>query len=374
MYELGYAAGKLTDEATVVLLNKDLGDKTLLPFDIAQNRVVDFSIKGDKKGVELEKTLEEILKEHLSDIKTKNELVEAESAKDKLTDAIENNKPARRLAETYFTHLYDEINKIYPGRYKYGGDANEYTASVIEAYEKALPLVQEFFDIVSMAAEYKNEDVLVSACKKLEDLSRYFEPLPEDVGGLSEISKEYHGLLVYELLSLMIGCVAKENWWTFLPKLTSIKFKRPNKQDKPIGLHRLYHFPQAVSNYIKANNNLRYLSAMIENRHSANDDTFQAYIDGSLLMWFLVDSPAWMLYLLADDDYSSHYQPNFIKQFKEKSYIEILTQASAFKTVEGFKDHLWGCINRSATGYQSDTLAPTFLSEGIKTEEDLGSQ
>ncbi len=374
MYELGYAAGKLSDEATIVLLNSDLGDKKLLPFDIAQNRVVDFSLKDDKKGVRLTKTLENILKEHLQDIKSKSEIVHTESTKDKLTDAIENNKPARGLSETYFTNLYKSINDLYPGRTKYNEDLQAYYAKVIEAYNASLPLVHDFYEVISLASEHKKEDVLLSAYKKLENLSRYFDHLPEDAGGLGEESKEYHGLIVYELASILLGSVARDNWWDILPRLTSVKFRRANKADKLIGLDRLYHFPQGIENYIRKQSNLRGIYVMIEKRHSSNDSLFQAYIDGSLLMWFLVTNPFWMIYLLVDDDFSPHYQPEFIGRFKDFSFMKNLSQASKFKTTDEFEDYVWACVNRSVTGWQSETMAEMFASEGIKTREDIGSR
>lgn len=373
MYELGYAAGKLSDEATVVLLNSDLGDKGLLPFDIAQNRVVDFSLTNDKKGEKLTKTLEDILSEHLQDIKAKLEVIDAESAKDKLTQAIEDGKPARRLAEAYFTDLYDKINQLYPGRHKYKEDSSEYFAKVTEAYEKSLPIIQESYDVISMAAEHKKEDVLLVAYKKLENLSKYFDVLPEDVGGLSEASKEYHGLIVYELAAIILGCVAKENWWSFLETLTEQKFRRANKSDKLIGLGRLRHFPQGIANYIKSGN-VGSISYLIEKRHSDNDDLLQAYIDGSILMWFLVDSPAWMVYLLVDDDYSQHYQPQFIGLFKKYSFVSKLSKASDCKTFDEFKDRAWAHIQRSVTGWSDGNMASMFASEGIKTKDDIGSQ
>lgn len=373
MYELGYAAGRLGDEATVVLLNSDLGDKKLLPFDIAQNRVEDFSLNDDKKGAKLTKTLEGILAAHLQDIKSKLELVEAESSKDKLIQAIEDGKPARRLAETYFTSLYDGINKLYPGRLKYGEDSNDYFSKVADAYDTSLALIQEFYDVIGMAAEHKKEDVLSAAYKKLENLSRYLDVLPEDAGGLSEGSKEYHGLVVYELAAIMLGCVAKENWWSFLETLTEQKFRRANKYDKPIGLGRLRHFPQGVANFTKKNN-IGSISILIEKRHAANADLLQTYIDGSILMWFLVDSPAWMVYLLIEDDYSQQYQPHFIKLFKKYSFVNQLFKASDYGIFDEFKDHVWGCIQRSVNGWSNGSMAAMFASEGIKTKDDIASQ
>lgn len=373
MYELGYAAGKLSDEATVVLLNSDLGDKKLLPFDIAQNRVVDFSLTDDKKGEKLTKALESILTEHLQDIKAKLEMIETESAKDKLTQAIEDGKPGRRLAEAYFAGLYDKINELYPGRHKYNEDSNEYFAKVADAYEKSLPIVQEFYDVISMAAEHKKEDVLITAYKKLENLSKYFDVLPEDIGGLSDASKEYHGLIVYELAAIILGCVAKENWWSFLATLTEQKFKRANKADKLIGLGRLYHFPQGVANYLKTNN-VRSISYLIEQRHSTNDDLLQTYIDGSILMWFLVDNSPWMVYLLVDDDYSQHHLPQFIKLFKKYSFVNELFKASDRKTFDEFRDRAWAHIQRSVTGWSDGSMASMFAFEGIRSKDDIGSQ
>lgn len=373
MYELGYAAGKLGDEATIVLLNTDLGDKRLLPFDIAQNRVVDFSLTDDKKGEKLTKTLEDILTQHLQDIKAKLDVIQTESVKDRLEQAIENDKPARRLAEAYFTNLYGKINELYPGRHKYSEDSGEYFAKVADAYEKSLPIVQEFYDVISIAAEHKKEDVLITAYKKLENLSKYFDVLPEDVGGLSDASKEYHGLIVYEFASIILGCVAKENWWSFLSTLTEQKFKRANKADKLIGLGRLYHFPQGVANYLRNNNN-RSVCYLIEQRHSTNDDLLQTYIDGSILMWFLVDSPAWMVYLLVDDDYSQHYLPQFIKLFKKYSFVNKLFKASDCKTFDEFRDRAWAHIQRSVTGWSDGSMASMFASEGVRSKDDIGSQ
>jgi hypothetical protein len=373
MYELGYAAGKLGDEATVVLLNSDLGDKGLLPFDIAQNRVVDFSLTDDKKGVKLTKIIEGILAEHLQDIKAKLDAVQTESAKDKLTQAIEDGKPARRLAETYFTNLYEEVSKLYPGRLKYGDDSGEYFTKVADAYEKSLPLIQEFFDVISMATEHKKEDVLIAAYKKLENLSKYFDVLPEDAGGFSDASKEYHGLIVYELAAIILGSVAKENWWPFLATLTEQKFKRPNKYDKLIGLRRLYHFPQGVASYIKKNS-IGSISELIEKRHSANDDLLQTYIDGSILIWFLVGNFSWMVYLLVEDDYNQQYRPQFIKLFKKYSFVNNLFKASDHKSLDEFKDYAWAYIQKSVTGWSDGSMASMFAAEGIKTKDDIGSE
>ena len=50
MFELGYAIGKHTEEKVIQVANTDLGQIEELPFDIAHQRTIGFSIAEDNKA------------------------------------------------------------------------------------------------------------------------------------------------------------------------------------------------------------------------------------------------------------------------------------------------------------------------------------
>lgn len=59
MFELGYAIGKHTEEKVIQVANIDLGRMEELPFDIAHQRTIGFSIKKDNKAILLKRSLKE---------------------------------------------------------------------------------------------------------------------------------------------------------------------------------------------------------------------------------------------------------------------------------------------------------------------------
>lgn len=68
MFELGYAIAKHSEKNIVMLFNSDKGNPRDLPFDISQNRVLQFSINKDKTGTQLNKNLTGVLTKHLDSL------------------------------------------------------------------------------------------------------------------------------------------------------------------------------------------------------------------------------------------------------------------------------------------------------------------
>ena len=65
MFELGYAIGKHTEEKVIQVANIDLGRMEELPFDIAHQRTIGFSIKKDNKAILLKRSLKGLFCKHL---------------------------------------------------------------------------------------------------------------------------------------------------------------------------------------------------------------------------------------------------------------------------------------------------------------------
>ena len=375
MYELGYAAGKLGEEATVILLNKDLADKKLLPFDIAQNRVEDFSIKEDKDGSKLVKSLEYILKAHLDEIKGELDEAEAASLKDKLLQAVEDGKPARRLAEKYFDDLYKRYIALYPGRYERQDQFEDYAKETYDAYATTLPLSEEFYEVIATLTEYKQQDALLASLTRLEALSRNLDLVPADGNWLHHISKEFYGLVIYELVSIILGCVVKEKWWAIIGEIAKVRFKRGSEYDKPRTLERLYYFPEYTLKYFKGLTGHSYhspSSILVRDRLKAHEDMLQSYIDGCFLLWSITGNYPWMAGFVIDEDASHNYQPSFISEFKKASFVRILADADGTNDIDQYKEGLWGYAQTSLTGWSSQKLVRMFKAEGIDVKEDIG--
>ena len=99
MFELGYAIGKHTEEKVIQVANTDLGQIEELPFDIAHQRTIGFSIAEDNKAISLKRDLKGAIVAHLESLANEEKNSKAQSYKDILINAIDKDRPAKKLLE-----------------------------------------------------------------------------------------------------------------------------------------------------------------------------------------------------------------------------------------------------------------------------------
>ncbi len=378
LFELGYTVGKKSESSVILVANTDLGDLKNLPFDIAYNRIIGFSLKNDPKGEKFQKSIEFAINAHLETISVQEKQDESEVLKENLLSAIDNNKPTRTLSEKYFSQLYKKINSKAPSRYKSRDNIKEYRAQIYNNYETTKPLTEELFEVLSVATEYKKIDVILTAYKQIEIISQYYDIVPEDNGQMYDISRDFYELVVYEIFSIILGCVAKEKLWEILPEINSIKLRRPSGYDKPRTLERLYGYPGAVLEYYKELKDVNYvipMTPMVEERFKDREDILQAYLNGCLLMYFMVNNHPWLVGLLLGSSWQ-RYIPDFIGEFRKKSFINILQKIPNVASIDEYRTYLWSQINRDMGhwSYSQDNLLPVFMMEGINQKEDIGKE
>lgn len=96
MFELGYAIGKHTEEKVIQVANTDLGQIEELPFDIAHQRTIGFSIAEDNKAISLKRDLKGAIVAHLESLANEEKNSKAQSYKDILINAIDKDRPAKK--------------------------------------------------------------------------------------------------------------------------------------------------------------------------------------------------------------------------------------------------------------------------------------
>ncbi len=374
MFELGYAVGKHTESRVIMVANTDLGDIKNLPFDISHHRVIQFSPSSDPKATKLQASLESALNIHLQALAVQNKESSVASEKEKLLTAIDNDKPTRTLAKKYFDDAYSQYLGLSPGRYK-DGNLQHYASEVYEAYEKTKHIALELHEVFEVAAEHKKEDVLLQAYKSIQIVSQYYDIMPEDGGSLSEVSKDYYILVVNEIASLLLGSITHEKLWGLMQEISSTKLNRADMYQETRTLGRLYGYPQNLLNYYKELKSVNYTvptSPLIEERFADSKDTLQAYLDGSMLRYFLVNSFPWTVGLLLGSSWTKHI-PEFLAEFKKVSFVNAMMKVTGEKTIEEFRTNIWkqASADLASWSYSNDNLLPAFKFAGIEAEGDI---
>jgi hypothetical protein len=376
MFELGYAIGKHSESRVIMVANTDLGDIKNLPFDISHHRVIQFSPSGDPKAAKLQASLESALDIHLQSLAVLNKESSVTSEKEKLLTAIDNDKPTRTIAKKYFEDAYKQYLGLSPGRYK-DGNLQHYASEVYEAYEKTKHIALELHEVFEVAAEHKKEDVLLQAYKSVQIVSQYYDVMPEDGGRLSEVSKDYYILVVNEIVSLLLGSITHEKLWGLMQEIASTKLNRADMYEETRTLDRLYGYPQNLLNYYKELKSVNYtvpMTPLIEERFTDYQDTLQAYLDGSMLRYFLVNSFPWLVGLLLGSSWTK-YVPEFFTEFKKASFVNAMMKVTGEKTVDEFRSNIWkqASADLANWSYHNDNLLPALQYTGINSKENIGA-
>lgn len=228
-----------------------------------------------------------------------------------------------------------------------------------------------------MAAEYKKEDVLLQAYKSLEIASQYYDIMPEDNGSLSDDSKDYYEFIVNEVASLIFGCITREKLWSAMTTIALTKLNRPDNYQEQRTLDRLYGYPQNTLEYYKKLKNANYTipqSPIIEERFSDSKKVYQAYVEGSLLRYFIADTFPWAAGAVLGSSWL-RYVPSFIEEFKNIDFSTAMKELTGEKTWQEWQDRVWSQASKNMGdwAYSNDNLLHLFRHVGIKSKDDLYS-
>lgn len=377
MFELGYAFGKKTEKAVILIANKDLGDANELPFDIAQNRVIFCSPKDDPSGDKLVSTLEYAIRAHLGFIEEEKQVEDMLDKKEQLLNAVENAKPTITKAENYFEDLFDRYKKVAPDRFKQGESAEEYGEKVADAYQKALPITVELYDVINIAAEHGNTDTLTIAYKMIGELSAMYDNQPGE-NGKFEASNEYYSLIIQEVASVIIGLLAKYKQWELIGKLIPLEFVKPKNGTKKYSIGTTYHLPQCVGAYYKKKTGQNYAiptTPLIQERFIDNDKILRAYVSGVMILMFALK---WYYPLVAGLLLSENedYIPDFINDLKSKAFADKFRIALSVDSIEKLRLRLDEKRQQPLSdgfAYWNRDLSFAFNEAGLLPIENVGS-
>lgn len=333
MFELGYAFGKKSENAVMLVANSDLGDAKELPFDIAQNRVIFCSPKADTKAQKLIPNLEGAIRAHLGLIQEAKVAIEQEDAKEQLLKAIENDKPTQTKAETFFEGLFAKYLEFGPEPSKGGELYVKLGERTFDAYQKTLPLTVEFFDVINTAAEYADIKTVQVAYKMLGGIAARYDQHSSD---------EYAALVIQELASIIIGCLAKYEHWAEIGQLIDLTFTKPSSGIRKYQIENTYHYPEGIKQFYNQKTSKNYAiptTPMLQERFVDSDKILQAYVSGSLLLLLALDfyySYASGLLLGEDETYT----PDYISRLSSKKFASDFSNALGVDSLNALHERL----------------------------------
>ena len=333
MFELGYAFGKKGEEAVMLVANKDLGDANELPFDIAQNRVIFCSPKVDPKAEKLIPNLEGAIRAHLGLIQESEVAAEQEDAKEQLIKAIEDGKPTQTKAETFFGGLFARYLELGPEPSKGGEKYTIVGERAFEAYQKSLPLTVELFDVINIAAEYGDTKSVQIAYKMLGQIAGRFDKRHDD---------EYAGLLIQEIASITVGCLAKYERWEEIGLLVATTLSKPRDGIRKYKIEDTYQYPEGIKQFYITKTGKNYdipTTPILQERFIDNDKILQAYVSGSLLLMLALDFYySYASGLLLGDDMT--YVPEYIAPLAGSRFANDFLKALGIDSLDELRERL----------------------------------
>ena len=384
MFELGYAIGKHTEEKVIQVANTDLGKIEELPFDIAHQRTIGFSIKEDNKAVLLKRSLKEAIVAHLNSLANEEKNSKTQSYKDILIDAIDNNKPAGKAIRDYFSNAYEQYLDLSPGVFKEDMAKEEYAANVYNAYCATKDIAIELHEVLEKAAEHERTDILEQAYKSIQIIIDHYAKISENTSILHEISIEYYSLIINEIVSLIVGSIVDSKSWIILPTIAKIKlinqgniFRIANNID--LGNITIINYPEHVLNYYKKLKGKNYTlptTQLLQERFADNPILLHTYLDSNIMQYLMFGNFPWSFGTLLGPSWE-RYIPEFIEKLKDNDFICMVCKVIDSDYSET-KDRIWHNISRNYDdlfmSYSNQNLRHVFSHAGINSKEDLGRE
>lgn len=379
MFELGYAIGKHTEEKVIQVANTDLGRIEELPFDIAHQRTIGFSITEDNKAKSLKRSLKEAIVAHLDSLANEEKINKTQSYKDSLTSAIENGKPAKRAARDYFANTYEQYLALSPGVFEEGATEEEYAANVYNAYCATKDITIELHEILEKAAEYERTDILEQAYESIQIILDHYAKISKNTSMIYEISIEYYSLIVNEITSLIVGSIVDSKSWNVFQKIAEKELIKPDIF--PISKLTLENisplmYPQNTLDYyekIKDKNFILPTTQLLQERFANNLSLLQTYLDGNIIQYLIFGKFPWLLGVLIGPSWE-RYIPEFIEKLKDNDFMCMICKVIDIDYSET-KDRIWHNISRNYDNLfmsSNQNLLHVFAHAGITTKEDLG--
>ena len=384
MFELGYAIGKHTEEKVIQVANTDLGRIEELPFDIAHQRTIGFSIEKDNKATSLKRNLKEAIIAHLDSLANEEKINKTQSYKDSLTGAIENRKPAKKTIRDYFANTYEQYLDLSPGIFKEGATEEEYAANVYDAYCATKDIAIELHEILEKAAEYERADILEQAYKSIQIILDHYAKISKNTSMIYGISIEYYSLIINEITSLIVGSIIDSKSWTILPKIAKIRLINPGnllRVANNIDLENIttINYPEYVLDHYEKLKNKNFMlptTQLLQERFADNLSLLQTYLDGNIIQYLIFGKFPWLLGVLIGPSWE-RYIPEFIEKLKDNDFLCMICEIINSSSPEEAQDKLWSmiCCNHDRLFYYThQNLLHVFSHAGINTKEDLGRE
>ena len=382
MFELGYAIGKHTEEKVIQVANTDLGQIEELPFDIAHQRTIGFSIAEDNKAISLKRDLKGAIVAHLESLANEEKNSKAQSYKDILINAIDKDRPAKKAIRDYFNNAYKQYLDPSPGVFEEGMTKEEYAENVYSAYCATEDIAIELHEVLEKAAEHGREDILEQAYKSIQIILDHYAEISKNTSILHEISIEYYSLIINEIISLIVGSTVDSKSWNVFQKIADKELIKPDIF--PISKLTLENisplmYPQNTLDYykkIKDKNFALPTTQLLKERFADNPSLLQAYLDGNIMQYLVFGRFPWLLGALIGPSWE-RYIPEFIEKLKDNDFMCMICEIINSSSLEEAQDKLWSmiCCNHDRLSYYTyQNLLHVFSHAGINSKEDLGRE
>ena len=378
MYEVGYAMGKLGEKKIVLLANTDLADPKLLPFDIQGKLVLPFSPKDDPKRKKFKEDLKGVFSAHLNLLHEEKKVESQKLLKNGLIEALEKSQPVRNKAEKYFDYIYNELNKLSPGRYKPVEQISDYAKRTYEAYLSTKDIITELMELLEFAGEYQKTEIFRIAFERLEILTKYFDIVPEDNGQMYGESSEFQELLSYEVTQGIFGVMLKNEMEKGFSEIANVEHYRPMLSTARNAIEAICRIPEQTGRYFCDLKQLDYYSpttAIYQERWSDNLAIQKLLISGGFYLYLLRDDhyPYSMGLLLMDD--WERYAPAFVGRLKNNKFIRNSLALSTQDNIDELREFIFARgTHQIEIRYRHSSPAHVLKKYGINSIDDLGRE
>ena len=117
------------------------------------------------------------------------------------------------------------------------------------------------------------------------------------------------------------------------------------------------------------------MTHILGERFNDQQRLLQAYIDGNLLRYFMLNTYPWAVGLLLLSSWTQ-YVPEFFAEFKKIEFCKALMVITKEATFDEFKKNIWEQATKELGGwsFHNDNLIPVFNHAGISSQNEIASE
>lgn len=342
LIELGYALKVLGPDRVVMVMNKNFGEPSLLPFDLRMRRVLTYSAQVNAEDRSLDRNalahqLETAIKLIVSNSLTLN--FDQSSPMDEVINSINSIKPnVASLVRDAMGVIIDELALIAPNV----SEENELDELVVEAIDKSTIIVNEFSRMTSAIAQMNSYDGAIALYKSFQRILDRYEH-PRGFSGFPKADCDFFKFVGHEMFVCFISQLILEKRWDIISDILREEIFLENNYKGVPDTFPYTFISQEVPLLRYRKNRLalkgRSVRADILNlRHSDDNPVanvkMNRFVEADLFLF--LRSEKWY----AESALYLTQIPSYLFEAKSKSFANQLLRPLALESVEEFRELL----------------------------------